>query len=265
MPSPESSLYGSDLPLYRLTSLSTNYNRSEESIRTTSMDEREDEDEESSSLVGFAALSLRKYYQETTSTDDKSVFLSPQSARILMFKMAVSILTMDENSFVGRDGLISYAAESWSEYLLEDGGETPIDEQDVKTVVKGLASILSGKDRALQRMEYAVDLNDDCPSILGRSSEVITKTSEAIHSWARRAKQVDHSDFSESAKQLVHEVSSAPAQVLLHIARKHAENWLATEYPGEAYNCFRLAEQALYDGGYRSTSISPPVPGKSYM
>jgi hypothetical protein len=232
---------------------------------TTSMEESEDEDEESSSLVGFAALSLQKYYQKTTSADDKSVFASPQSARIMMFMMAVSILTMDETSFIGKDGLISYAAESWFAYLHEDSGETPIADEDVEAVVNGTAFILSGNNKALQRMEYAVNLNEVCPSILGRSSEIITRSSKAIHSWASRAKQLDDSDFSELAKQLVHEVSGAPAQVLLHIARKHAESWLASEYPGEAYNCFRLAEQALHDAGYISTSISPPVPGKSYM
>lgn len=182
-----------------------------------------------------------------------------------MFMMSCSILEMDETIFIGKDGLISHAAQCGFAYLHENDGENLIANADGKAVVTAIDSIRSlfNNKTAMQRMESAVGIDDACPSILGKSSDAIKRSSKAIYSWATRAKQLKDLDIDESSRQFINEVADTPTAILLYIARKHADNWLASEYPGEAFNCFRLAEQALYDAGYTKILTSVPKSGKS--
>jgi tetratricopeptide (TPR) repeat protein len=245
----------------------SNHNRSLLSISTdlnqSGQDDEEDEGQEfGSGLIRFSLPNLRKYCRDPKLEPKGPIPVLPTLAPILMFKMFTDAL-LAHNSLTGSANgkkLKDYAAQQWVTHLQgmeKDVGPSPSALAAV-IVAEGVAQILSNQNQALMVLEEItdVDQSEAFPSVFGTKQDDIMKTLEAIQTWVRRLIPEDSEDLpvqlSRNARSWIESVSESPGEVnfgkiLEKTALQHMNNFIAADYPGQAYDSFRFAHRALFD------------------
>ncbi|EEU41697.1 uncharacterized protein NECHADRAFT_87666 [Fusarium vanettenii 77-13-4] len=139
--------------------------------------------------------------------------------------------------------------------------EIPIKEKSrpaavvAKTVVRGIAHVLSNENGALKILEVNVPEVDwgKCQSLLGKDFDEIRGTLRILSYWLRLVDRGDLTGLSEGPRDWLNAIEperdypGPHCSILEQLAARHSDNWGAAQFPSSAYNSFRFAHQALRD------------------
>lgn len=139
--------------------------------------------------------------------------------------------------------------------------EVPINEKSrpaavvAKTVVRGIAHVLSNENGALKILEVNVPEVDwgKCQSLLGTNFDEVRGTLRILLYWLRLVDGSDLTGLSEGPREWLNAIGTErddpepQCNILEQLATRHNDNWGAAQFPSSAYNSFRFAHQALRD------------------
>ncbi|OBT62449.1 hypothetical protein VE03_08605 [Pseudogymnoascus sp. 23342-1-I1] len=217
-----------DGPLSRILSLSPNFSIAmEHNYQDSKINEYDN-----TSFLGFSEPSLRAFFLHIASEDSMPPIVA-------MFELVTMVLTdskSDADTSAADVELFSYAASSWSDYLLK------LEPHSAKSITAMIYNVLHvGKRRndALAKIESYTKIDEINAD----------KVAKSIQDWAKQCLQEDPTPIDEGLKSFCENVSDSCNNVFIEIAEGYARNWRFSEFPVEAYTCFHRAYKMLRYSG----------------
>ncbi|KAH7150179.1 hypothetical protein B0J13DRAFT_661010 [Dactylonectria estremocensis] len=201
----------------------------------------EDEDNDDSNLLGFSAASLRTFYRDECA---KSMPVSNLSydPRVLMFRMVGSILTMDDEETSANRELVTYASSFWLEHLgsIETNTLDSDSEEELTIVFPEISRILDN-DRALRRVQSAIDVDQVSKPSTGESS--LKAVSSFLLKVEEKWRKMENIEASQQVQ--VEKLRRYRESFCGYLASRHVNIWWTCNTPRDAYTSFRLTHQAI--------------------